>query len=514
MYGARPQLNDAGRRDIALAGLGSGAGASTGRDLRYDKGFRMGEQPVGFSRQGVLELMTADMPMVEELKKGLPKIKFLQASNTTAAHKSAMSGKDGWLEFCKQLAIPPIRIYAEAPSKEQIEFDTVLFLLYAAWKIPKMKAGKGRGAEIDSAYQYISSIKSAMNKEVGGQREVQVNQSWLKSQFDGWKRERLEAEGPRQRHRKNAFCGAHFQQLRQVPWVDWNRGFGQVWWAAAEVAFTIGLRVSEYTTESFNPRICFTLSDLQWFHKDGKTFDPRELMHRDLRDGEWCSLAANPSKTDQLLEKFAELRFPMVYEQHNLVVNACRSLAQLEKARQIWDEGTRKEAPLFLDPRTGKALSTYTFTTFFKVLLEDVFGHEVAKKFGSHSFRIGGATELKMRGRSDDEIMMWGRWSSEAYRRYVRASLQNMLSAASCLTVGTDTAHAPLEDIGRMAHKLPPLSKAEVSRMGISLTEAVAISKLNVASDGDATEGWESEDEVSLPDTFDRQAAMANSQWI
>ena len=122
--------------------------------------------------------------------------------------------------------------------------------------------------------------------------------------------------------------------------------------------------------------------------------------------------------------------------------------------------------------------------------------------------------ELKMRGRSDDEIMMWGRWSSEAYRRYMRASLQNMLSAASCLTVGTDTAYAPLEDIGRMAHKLPPLSKAEVSRMGISLTEAVAISKLNVASDVDATEGWESEDEVSLPDTFYRQAAKANSQWI
>jgi len=68
VYGARPQVNDAGqRRDLALAGLGSGAGASTGRDPRYGKGFQMGEQPVGFSRQGVLELMTADMPIVEEL---------------------------------------------------------------------------------------------------------------------------------------------------------------------------------------------------------------------------------------------------------------------------------------------------------------------------------------------------------------------------------------------------------------------------------------------------------------
>ena len=108
-----------------------------------------------------------------------------------------MAGKDGWLDFCKQLNIPHIRIYTEAPSKEQIEFDTVLFLLYAAWKIPKMKARKGRGAEIDSAYQYISSIKSAMNKAVGGQREVQVNQSWLKKaslmagKGRGWRRRGL-----------------------------------------------------------------------------------------------------------------------------------------------------------------------------------------------------------------------------------------------------------------------------------------------------------------------------------
>ena len=62
------------------------------------------------------------MPIVEELKRGLPKLKSLQARKTTAAHKfeSAMAGKDGWLEFCEKLNIPPIRIYAEAPSKEKI----------------------------------------------------------------------------------------------------------------------------------------------------------------------------------------------------------------------------------------------------------------------------------------------------------------------------------------------------------------------------------------------------------
>ncbi len=42
------------------------------------------------------------------------------------------------------------------------------------------------------------------------------------------------------------------------------------------------------------------------------------------------------------------------------------------------------------------------------------------KYFSSHSLRIGGATELKLRGASDSFIQAMGRWKSGAFIRYIR----------------------------------------------------------------------------------------------
>ncbi|XP_041424709.1 uncharacterized protein LOC121395381 isoform X1 [Xenopus laevis] len=42
------------------------------------------------------------------------------------------------------------------------------------------------------------------------------------------------------------------------------------------------------------------------------------------------------------------------------------------------------------------------------------------KKFGSHSFRIGAATEAAMRGETEDRIKGIGRWKSKAYKKYIR----------------------------------------------------------------------------------------------
>ena len=47
----------------------------------------------------------------------------------------------------------------------------------------------------------------------------------------------------------------------------------------------------------------------------------------------------------------------------------------------------------------------------------------------THSFRIGGATAAASDGISDSTIQILGRWSSDAYRRYLRFSdtvIQNM----------------------------------------------------------------------------------------
>ena len=57
---------------------------------------------------------------------------------------------------------------------------------------------------------------------------------------------------------------------------------------------------------------------------------------------------------------------------------------------------------------------------------------------------------MRLMNKSDDEIMAWGRWSSDAYKRYVRDCLSNMISKSTLMD-------AP-EDIGSSANSDEPTS--------------------------------------------------------
>ena len=43
--------------------------------------------------------------------------------------------------------------------------------------------------------------------------------------------------------------------------------------------------------------------------------------------------------------------------------------------------------------------------------------------FSSHSFRIGKATDMAKRGFTDIQICMAGRWSSAAFKKYIKPQL-------------------------------------------------------------------------------------------
>ena len=86
--------------------------------------------------------------------------------------------------------------------------------------------------------------------------------------------------------------------------------------------------------------------------------NPEEFSQRSLRHGEWCTLPANPSKCDRTLEKYAELKFPMVYDSSNSVINAARDLADMGRRRKCFSDEERAKAPLFLDPKSKKAVTS------------------------------------------------------------------------------------------------------------------------------------------------------------
>ena len=437
------------------------------RDPRWKSGFQV---PLK-EESDVLAQMEKGMGQVEGLATTVRETKgFMVSGATLKNHEAAWGGKDGWLTFCEEMNVPPLRVHKE-DNPALVQFDTMLFVLFVVWKIGKIKeGGKGRGAEIESAFSYAGRIraKTAMLKP---DYKVKVNMEFIKKQQEALLRQRVEKEGPRKRHRKAAFVLAHFEELRNNSRINWKLEVCELWWTMAETAFSLGWRVGEYTTDEFNKNLDFTLGDVTWARADASEFDPKELMTIGLKEGDRCMVAAVPSKTDRTLEKYADLRFTLIYREKEELVNACRSLANLEKIRQVWGEKERAEAPLFVDATTGNAMTYHTFATMFAYFVKDTFGEELAKEFGTHSFRIGGATTLRMNGMSDDEIMAWGRWSSDAYRRYIRAYTERF--AQTGMMMRTDVAKKidikstnMISYVAEVAESLPCLSPSELIRSG------------------------------------------------
>lgn len=75
----------------------------------------------------------------------------------------------------------------------------------------------------------------------------------------------------------------------------------------------------------------------------------------------------------------------------------------------------------FLVHEDGSPLTKYQFTALFKRSLE-VAGVS-SKEYGTHSFRIGAATEAARAGLQESEVMRIGRWRSSCYARYIRPEL-------------------------------------------------------------------------------------------
>ena len=425
-----------------------------------------------------------------------------RADSTKRNQKSAWSGKDGWLTFCAEYDVKPVRAHEGGPTPELIKFDSNLFVWFALWKIGKMQGpkGKGRGQEINTVFQNISSIKGYTKENWG--LEVELDQNWLNSQRNGWKVERVKTQGPAPRFRKLAIVANHMIRMKRTP-IDWARDWPHTFFTMCQAAIENGWRLGDMTSnKAFNPNINYTLSDLKWFDEHNNPTNPEVFSQRSLRHGEWCTLPANPSKCDRTLEKYAELKFPMVYDSSNSVINAARDLADMERRRNCFNVEERAQVPLFLDPKSKKAVTSSNFCKMLKTVLTLAFGEDEAKKYGSHSFRIGGATILKMLGHSDEFIMAWGRWSSDAYRRYVRQSLTTLKIMAQAFRYEKTVDELPMEQVTNMTRSLPPLSRAQAARTGLRAQEVQRCIEAGVEFDMEAGKDpfGDSEDEESLPD--------------
>ena len=89
-----------------------------------------------------------------------------------------------------------------------------------------------------------------------------------------------------------------------------------------------------------------------------------------------------------------------------------------------------RAGPLFIT-EDGRALTRQTFSVMLDSVLEKL--HLDTRSFNTHSFRIGAATTAAMAHIPDSQIMMLGRWKSDAYQRYIKTPPQVLANLSKLL---------------------------------------------------------------------------------
>lgn len=187
--------------------------------------------------------------------------------------------------------------------------------------------------------------------------------------------------------------------------LDFSKFNDTMFWAATCVGFFGFLRVSEFTTDGlFDPVTDLRLEDLSFIH-----------------DLSGAVLQIKSSKTDPF-RKGAAVTVGRTGE------TACPVSALLTYL------GRRSTAPgpLFRFAN-GRALSKAWFCARLKLECEAT---GVGGDFTSHSLRIGAATAASAAGLSNIMIQTLGRWSSDAFKLYVRTPRGVLAKASRRICVG------------------------------------------------------------------------------
>jgi hypothetical protein len=181
----------------------------------------------------------------------------------------------------------------------------------------------------------------------------------------------------------------------EIALSNWTNDSKLVFWSACCVAFFGSFRLGEILPRSEN-----NIENLTWSR---------------IRFTDMGSVVINirfPKVIRNISGDFVDL-----FEIKNSAFCPCSSLKSLAESRPL---EIKKDFPVF-QFANGRILSPKVFTSTVVSLLERHIG-ESAKNFSGHSFRaaIPSALASSPTLASDSDIMLWGRWSSESYKAYVR----------------------------------------------------------------------------------------------
>lgn len=169
-----------------------------------------------------------------------------------------------------------------------------------------------------------------------------------------------------------------------------------MFWAASCTAFFGFLRVSEFTCPgTFDPSRHLGFCDVQLDPSGGY----RLLLKQSKTDpfGRGCTVYLGPSG---------------------------RPICPVAALSRYLSFRGSAPGPLFV-LRDGRPLTPSIVNSWLRSILSSAGVHG---NYSSHSFRIGAATSAALAGVPDHLIQALGRWSSDAYLRYIRTPPQQLLA--------------------------------------------------------------------------------------
>lgn len=343
--------------------------------------------------------------------------RFMQASTADGGAGAKVTGVRWWLKYVviARGALPYTSLSPESPLEERVAAEQLLmdFVIWLALARPS-----GRQIAVRTIRKYISQVRSWHLREFRTDLTGGLDTKQLDDLLKGVTR--LVAQPARKRR-----WGIRTQDLAEAVrrHLSAPTAAAANWAAALTIAFCGLLRGGEFAVQSgelFDPARHLTRADAKLV----RDAQGRECLRLRMRVGK----SESPAKETRIvLGGGGSLLDP---------VAAYKRLLERDPVPKAQDART----PLFRGA-DGAALSVPGVRVMVKLLMRSLGLDE--RRFGAHSLRIGGATAGLAANLSPAALRAAGRWSSDVYQLYTRASRQAMQLVAT--VIGS----TPFEDLER-----------------------------------------------------------------
>ena len=358
--------------------------------------------------------------------------RYLNARTVDGARGLRTPGVRWWLKYVVlgRGALPFTRLTSNSPHEEKVEAEQML-MDYVVWLATCRPSGRPISAR--TIKKYVSQVRSWHRNEFRTELCGDLDFAAVNGLLTGICR--LIAQPPRKER-----WGVRTQELAEAigRFLSGETASSASWAAALTVAFCGLLRGAEFALqpgEAFDPVKHLTRGDI-CFETDeaGREFVRLRIRVAKRKPG-------REKETTLLLGGGGTLLDPVAALKRMLRLDPLTPADAAGQLPRRWaQEGSlAARTPLFRD---GKSALTVTAVRDTVKTMMGALGLD-PRIFGAHSLRIGGASAGLAAGLSRAALQAAGRWSSDIYTLYARASREAVMGMST--VIGS----TPFHDIER-----------------------------------------------------------------